>query len=222
MTTRHLAWVLAALLGWYGGNRNEARYILELNGPGEATFNEIRSLKFQIEHAKHLQTALEQKGLLDVFKNVKTYLFSQPDALNGSYNYHWKTTTQLKITLLERLRDIASNGKGHIRSHDAIEEMRSVAREGVSIGAPGSLKDDRVIGLALANYYWETRIRPTLILQRRTRTAEEARQRLSIIDQVTLFNQNNLETFFAQKRQERTQINLMQRHKAWRYGGRRY
>lgn len=222
MTTRHLAWVLAALLGWYGGNRNEARYILELNGPGEATFNEIRSLKFQIENAKHLQPALEQKGLLDVFKNVRTYLFSQPDALNGSYNYHWKTTTQLKITLLERLRDVASNGKGHIRSHDAIEEMRSVAREGVSIGAPGSLKDDRVIGLALANYYWETRIRPSLILQRRTRTAEEARQRLSIIDQVTLFNQNNLETFFAQKRQERVQVNLMQRHKAWRYGGRRY
>ena len=221
MTTRHLAWGLAALLGWYGINRNEARYILELNGPGEATFNEIRSLKFQIDHAKYLQPALEQKGLLDVFKNVRTYIYTRPDALGAGYNFHWKTTQQLKITILERLRDVASNGKGHIRSFDAIEEMRSIAREGPSIGAPGSLRDDRVIGLALANYYWETRIRPTLITQRRTRSAEEARQRLTVVDQVALFNQNNLEYFFAEKRAARTRDNLLLQRQAWRFGSHR-
>ena len=93
----------------------------------------------------------------------------------------------------------------------------------MTIGAPGSMRDDRVIGLALANYYWETRIRPMLITQRRTRDAEEARQHLSIVDQVTLFNQNNLEQFFAQKRVARVNQNLAALRQNWRFGStRRY
>src|SRR5262249_35122337 len=69
ITTRHLAWALAAILGWYGGSpRAEARYILELNGPGTATFNSIRDLKMSIERAQYLQTSLQEKGLTDVFK----------------------------------------------------------------------------------------------------------------------------------------------------------
>ena len=223
-TTRHLAWALGALLGWYGAGRSEARYILEMNGPGEATFEAVRSLKFQIDNARYLDNhkQLEERGLLDVFKNVRTYLYTRPDALYAGYNYHFKTTTQQKITIMERLRDVASNGKGHIRSLAVIDEMRSISRDGASISAPGSMRDDRAIALALANYYWETRIRPNLITQRRSRNAEEAKARMSVVDQVALFNQNNLEQFFAQKRIERRdQLQIMQRN-AWRYGARRY
>lgn len=225
ITTRHLAWALAALLGWYGAGRSEARYILELNGPGEATFNAIKELRLQIDSARFssTNTSLEERGLLDVFKNVRTYIFTRPDSMGSGYNYHWKTNTQLKITLMERLRDLASNGKVHIRSMEVIEEMRSISREGDSIAAPGSMRDDRVIALALANYYWETRIRPRMVQERRTRASEEARQRLSIVDQVALFNQNNLDQMFAQKRQARTQSALQMARNSWRYGqGRRY
>ena len=223
-TTRHLAWVIAALLGWYGGSpRSEARYILELNGPGTATFNEIRNLKFQIENAAQMRHDAEQRGLLDVFKNVRTYIYTRPDSMGAGYNWHWLTTTRLKITLLEQLRDIASNGKLRIRSLETIEEMRSITRKDDSIGAEGSKKDDRVIALALANYYWSSKIRNGLITQRRTRAAEEARSHLSIVDQVTLFNQNSLEQMFAQKRQARNQLQLAQTRHAWRNGsGRRY
>jgi hypothetical protein len=224
MTTRHLAWVLAAILGWYGGSpRAEARYILELNGPGTATFNEVRNLKFQIDNAEYMRRDIAEKGLEDVFRNVRTYIYTRPDSMGAGYNWHWQTTTRLKITIMEQLRDIASNGKLRIRSMETIDEMRSIAREGDSIGAPGSMKDDRVIALALATYYWSSKIRNGLITQRRTRAAEEARSHLSIVDQVTLFNQNSLEQMFAQKRQVRNQLQLAQTRHAWRNGsGRRY
>ena len=51
---------------------------------------------------------------------------------------------------MERFRDFVSNGKCRIRSLALIEEMKTVARDGDSIEAPGNMKDDRVIASALA------------------------------------------------------------------------
>ena len=223
-TTRHLAWTLAALLGWYGASpRSECRYILELNGPGTAVYNEIKALKFYIENATFLQKPLEERGLMDIFKNVKTYIYTRPDSMGPGFNYHWVTSTMRKVMIMEQLRDSASSGKMHIRSMDLIEEMRSISREGDSIGAPSSMRDDRAVAMALANYFWATKIRQALVNQRRTRAAEESRQRLSIVDQVTLFNQNSLETFFATKSAGRRQEAIMANRNAWRHGtGRRY
>lgn len=223
-TTRHLAWTLAALLGWYGASpRAECRYILELNGPGTAVFNEIKSLKFYIENANFVRRPLEELGLQDIFKNVKTYIYSRPDSMGAGYNYHWLTNTRSKITIMEQLRDVASNGKMRIRSHDSIKEMRSIRREGDSIGADSSMRDDRAIAMALANYFWATKIRQSLVGQRRTRAAEESRQRLSIVDQVALFNQNSLDTFFAGKSAARRTQAIQATRNAWRSGsGRRY
>ncbi len=223
-TTRHLAWTLASLLGWYGASpRAECRYILELNGPGTAVYNEIKALKFYIENAEHIQKPLEERGLMDLFKNVKTYIFTRPDSMGSGYNYHWLTNTRLKITIMEQLRDVASNGKMRIRSMDLVKEMKSISRDGDSISAPKSSRDDRAVAMALANYYWATRIRQPMVNQRRTRAAEESRQRLSIVDQVTLFNQSSLENFFAAKQVARRQEAVAANRMAWRHGtGRRY
>jgi len=212
------------MLGWYGASpRAECRYILELNGPGTAVYNEIKSLKFYIENATYIQKPLEERGLMDIFKNVKTYIYTRPDSMGPGFNYHWLTNVRLKITIMEQLRDIASNGKMKIRSMDLIEEMRSISREGDSIGAPSSMRDDRAIAMALANYFWATKIRQNLVGQRRTRAAEESRQRLSIVDQVTLFNQNSLETFFAGKQAARRNDAIATVRNSWRNGsGRRY
>lgn len=126
------------------------------------------------------------------------------------------TNTQLKVTILERLRDFVSNAMLHIRSMELIEEMKTIAREGDSIGAPGSMKDDRTIAMALAVHYWETKIKRDLMLQKRTREAEAARARLTITDQVYLFQQNQLSTFFNQKRQQRVNAARAQQRVAWR------
>jgi hypothetical protein len=222
-TTRHLAWTLAALLGWYGASpRAECRYILELNGPGTSVFLEIKALRYYIDNTI-VKQPLEERGLMDIFRSVKTYIYTRPDSMGAGYNYHWLTNTRLKITIMEQLRDIASNGKLKIRSLELLEELRAIKRTGDSIGAPESMRDDRAVSMALANYFWTSKIRQNLIGQRRTRAAEESRQRLSIVDQVTLFNQNSLETFFASKQAGRRQEAVMATRNAWRNGtGRRY
>lgn len=217
--TRQFAWVIASLLGWYGAAQAEIRYILELNGPGSAVFNELRSLRHQIDSGYHA-ARLEEQGLRDVFRNVKTYIYSRSDSMGAGFNYHFRTTMNLKVTILERLRDFVSNGKFHIRSMDLVDEMRSIAREGDSISSPGNMKDDRVLAAALATHCWDDRVCRDLMTKRRTREAESARKRLSIVDQVYLFQQNQLTDFFAQKRKNRQQLAIAAQRQAWRTGRR--
>lgn len=216
INTRQLAWVIAALLGWYGSGKAEARYILELNGPGTAVYNEIRSLKHLIESKSYLDDKLREQGLKDVFRNVRTYIYQRPDSLGPGFNMHFKTNTQLKITILERLRDYASNGMLHLHSLATIDEMKKITRMGDSIAGEGTAKDDRVIALALALYYWETGIRRTLITQKMTRLAVEAKKTRSITSQVALFNQNSLSAFFQEKAAQRFAEQRMMQRAAWR------
>jgi hypothetical protein len=202
ITTQQLAWVIASLLGWYGSNDNQIRYCLELNGPGDGVFNALKGLKFQIEHSEKPKEYAD-RGLQDVFRNVKTYIYNRSDAMGPGFNYHFKSNVNLKTTIMNRLRDFTQNGMLHIRSQAYIEEAKKVAQDGDSIEAPGSLKDDRVVAMALAVHCWETRTRKDMLMQRRTREAEAAKQRLSIQDQVYLFQQNQLSQFFAQKQAAR-------------------
>lgn len=222
ITTYQLAWALAAIMGWYGaGPRSEVRYILELNGPGDSVFNELRSLKFRLENT--ILPAVDEKGLRDLFRNVRTYILNKPDSMGAGTNYHITTSLRQKLNLLQRFRDFVSTGLIRIRSHDLVEEMKGIAQENESVGAMGNRLDDRVMAAAMTIHCWEEKLRRTLITTRRTRTGEATRKHQSIVDQVALFNQNNLERFFSAKRKERlTDLQLLQR-KAWRYGsGRRF
>jgi len=100
---------------------------------------------------------------------------------------------------------------------ELVEEMKTIAREGDTIKAPGSMKDDRVLAAAFAVHCWETGPRRILMASNRTRDAEASRKRLTIVDQVNLYQSNQLQHFFAQKRRARldTQRELMKR--SWRY-----
>lgn len=217
ITTRQFAWVIASLMGWYGG-LGEVSYILEINGPGSAVYNELRSLKFQIENDRSARRDLDDRGLLSVFKNVKTYVYTRVDAMGIGSNYHWEANVKRKIMILERMRDFVSTGKMRIRSAALIEEMKTIARDGDSISAPQSMRDDRVIAAAMASYYWDTKIRNLMITSRRTREAEMAKQRASIVDQVALFNRNHLDMFFGQKKSQRVVQQRQVARNAWRYG----
>lgn len=216
VNTRQLGWVVASLLGWYGAGHAEARYILELNGPGGAVFNEMRSLRHQIETTSYNDQQIQEKGLKDVFRNVKTYIYTRNDSMGAGNNYHFKTTVSLKVMILERLRDFVSNGMLRVRSMDLVDEMKTIAREGDSIKAPGSMKDDRTIAMALAIHCWEEKVRKSLITQKRTREAEAARKRLSITDQVYLFQQNQLSAFFNRQASNRLREQALARRMAWR------
>lgn len=215
--TDQLAYVIASLMGWYGkGTNAQVKYALELNGPGTAVFQSLRSLRHQLESHSYLEQAIQEQGLKDVFRNVRTYLYSRVDSMQGGAAYHIKTTAALKITFMERLRDFVSNGMFRIRSMDLVGEMKSIAREGDTIKAPGSMKDDRVLAAAFAINCWETGPKRLLMAASRTRETEVARQRLTITDQVNLYQQNQLQYFFSRKARDRMAGQREQTRRSWR------
>lgn len=215
--TDQLAYVIASLMGWYGkGTNAQVKYALELNGPGTAVFQSLRSLRHQLEMHSYLENAVQEQGLKDVFRNVRTYLYSRIDSMQGGAAYHIKTTAALKITFMERLRDFVSNGMFRIRSMDLVGEMKSIAREGDTIKAPGSMKDDRVLAAAFAINCWETGPKRLLMASNRTRETEVARQRLTITDQVNLYQQNQLQYFFSRKARDRMAGQREQTRRSWR------
>jgi hypothetical protein len=219
ITTQHLGYVLASLLGWYGGEGNSIRYILELNGPGGAVYTSLKSLRYQLEHATAQQKReIEERGLQNVFQNVRTYIYNRVDAMGPGFNYHFLTNQSTKFMIMERFRDFVQNGMLHIRSQSLIDEAETVSRDkdSGSIEAPGSMKDDRVVAAALATHCWEDRIKKDMQAQGRTREAEAARQRLSITDQVFLFQQNQLSQFFAEKRSARVSEQRAMIRNSWR------
>jgi hypothetical protein len=220
ISTKHLAHVLAGIMAWYGNEPlTEVYYILEINGPGGAVLQEMKSLKFQIENG---YAPMEEQGLRNIFQNVRQYMYARPDSLTGgSSAWHWKTSSALKVLIMEELRGFVGNGQFRIRSHDLIEEMKTIARDGDTIEGEGSGEhDDRVMGAALGVHYWDSKIRRNLIVQKRTREAEAAKKLKSIVDQTALFHANMLSSFMGQKAKGRLDQQRLAAKQAWRYGRR--
>jgi len=216
INTKQFAWVIASLLGWY----KECYFILELNGPGESVWLELRDLKHQLNRGYQPQQ-VEERGLRDIFANVKNYLYGRADAMAPGKNYHWKTTGRLKVSIMERLRDFAEHNHCIIRSMDTLEEMKSITREGDSIEAGGSKKDDRVMALAMGVRCWEERVRKQMSSLGRTRESEQAKRRLTIHEQASMFHTNQLQYFFAAKESQRKRAQIQSARDAWRRGVRR-
>lgn len=197
--THQMAYLIWALVGWYGTMPgNSVLTIIEINGPGEAVWREYNLVKPIVQNG-YLRPAAREAGIQDIFNNARSYLYSRSDSMHPGKNYMWKTTLQLKIAIMERLRDMAHNKGIVINSVDAIEEMKAITRNGDEIGAEGHGRDDRTVALALMVRAWEEKIRRGLIAQHRTRENDVARRRMSIVDQFQLHNSYRLQEFFAQK-----------------------
>jgi len=220
ISTKHLAHVVAGIMAWYGNEpMTEIHYIIEINGPGGAVLQELKSLKFQIENG---YAPMEEQGIKNIFSNVKQFIYTRPDSLSGGGSaWHWKTSQALKVLIMEELRGFVGNSQFRIRSHDLIEEMTTIARDGDTIEGEGSGEhDDRVMASAMGVHYWDTKIRRNLIIQRRTREAEHAKKLKSIVDQTALFNQNMMSAFMGQKQKSRLDQQRLAMKAAWRYGRR--
>jgi len=63
---------------------------------------------------------------------------------------------------------------------------------------------------------WTQKLRPRLVVNKQTRAAVEARSKLVITDQVFLFNQNTLDTFFRAKTMDRYAQQKIARRAMWR------
>ena len=215
INTRQFAWVIAALEGWYAGDKSQVYRMVEINGPGESTWNELQALKRQIGTG-YFGNQLADRGLQNIQRNVRNYMYTRSDSSHPGRAYQWKSNTQLKVAIMERLRDFTSNGILRIRSTETLEEMRTVAREGDAINAQGTAKDDRVVSLAMAVRCWDERVRRQLLALKRTREADTARRRLDIRDQVKMFNDNMITTYLGSRRAGRQAMVTQARRQAWR------
>ena len=213
------AWLIWTLVGWYGGKSgNTVTIIIELNGPGQAVWREIQSVR-ELVTKGYLRSDAEERGLLSIFRNVRQYLYSRSDALLPAFNYQWKTNQNLKITIMERLRDFTHQGILDIRSVDVVEEMRCITRDGDTIEAEGSAKDDRVMALAMACEAWDSRVRRALVAGNRTKEADIIARSKTPIAAYQLFTRNTLASFFKIKHQERMMAQRVAARDAWRRRG---
>lgn len=215
--TYQFAWLIASLVGWYClGGANPVVPIIELNGPGDAVWREYYQLQKVVQNG-YLRAEAKERGLQNIFTNVRQYIYSRSDAMTPGSSYHWKTSGPLKVAIMERLRDAVQSGSLLVRSVDTLQEMESVVRSGDAIGAEGHRHDDRVFTLAMGIRAWEEKLRPALINRRQTREAEHARVSLTPEARYNLFTKHTIETMFAAKRRANVGRMVEERKMLWRF-----
>ena len=150
--TYQFAWVMLYLAGYY---RN-TMINLEINGPGQAVWQEIQSMKRMA--GSNPKNPVAQK-ILHVLANLQNYLYKRLDGFNRPSAYHWKSSPDTKERMLNFYKDNFERGSSLVRSAGLIEEMQKVVREEGQLGAPGRGKDDRVIAAGLAHVAWVDYVR---------------------------------------------------------------
>ena len=196
ITTDQFAHVILAIAAWYAGERSEVYLMVELNGPGDAVWREIKETIKRVR-APGFAARMRERGLGDIFRNLRQYIYTRADSMAAGRAWQWKTSGDGKETLMNKLQAALENGTLTVRSMAALEEMKTVQREGASIEATGSAKDDRVFTLAMAVLCWFERARSKLTNARRTREFEHAKHTLSVGDRTMMFSQSMMQTFFA-------------------------
>lgn len=193
VNTSQFAWVLASLAAWY---KNVAM-IIEIDGPGEAVWKEYESLP-RLVRSSYMRASAEERGLVDVFNNVRNYIFQRPDAMTGrGNNWQWKTGNR-KEAIMEKLRSFVQTGQIIIKSMDTIEEMRTVARNGASIEAPSHKHDDRTVALAIAIRAWEDEVKNGLMARGLTKEAHTEAKKMTSGARYDIFMRNTITGMFNQ------------------------
>jgi hypothetical protein len=198
VNTDQFAWIIMAVAAWYAGDASTVYLIVELNGPGDAVWRAIHKLPRQINQG-HFRSKTEDKGLQDVFRNVRNFYYTRSDSMGAGRAWQWKTTPQLKESCLEELRSHTESFSLQIRSMATLREMMKIQRNESTIEAMGANKDDRVMTLALGVRCWLDRVRGQLLAKRRDRQYETTKQSMTFEARADLFGRAMLDAFFAQK-----------------------
>lgn len=201
--TYQLTWFLAHLAGAY---RN-CIINLEIIGPGAAVMTEFRHLK-QLVLEGRLDFEGETGDWKNIFANSRWYLYNKPDSMGSGFCYNWKTNSDNKQMIMNKLRDEFSQGRLRIQSRPALREMEKVVQDGSAIVASGRGKDDRVMGLALANEAYTRWLRPGLISNEQTyakvASMEEERGKRNPVGMIPYV----VEDFFKRRERDRFEREL--------------
>lgn len=201
----HFAWLLWTLVGWYASaHQSDVMIVGELNGSGEAVLREYNATRALLRDG-FLRSQVREAGLNNLIHNGRQYVYSRSDSMNPGVNLWWKTTSQLKVAIMDNFRGHFHNDKILIRSYDALEEMKTIAREGDKIEAPSGKRDDRNSALAFAVRAWEDKLRRKLARENRTREADRISRAGSNVDLMSLFHKNLLQDMFRRKEVGRQQ-----------------
>ncbi len=164
-TTYAFAWILGHLAGWY----RDSMVMLEINGPGKAVWDEFQRIQQTGGYATNFEN---NAGLLEVVGNIRNYLYHRNDSLSGNYAYHWKMTSELKESIMNKFRDAHERGTLEIHSAELLEEMKTITNtDGVIEAGSSRQKDDRAIAMALAVQTWNDGLLPDLYERQWTRGA---------------------------------------------------
>lgn len=164
--TRQAAWVLAHLAGAY---KNCVVNVESAPGPGGVIMNELENLRERMRIDERFDKAENRIDSWDDFlSNARWYLYKKPDHFAPGFVKGWESNWKTKVQIMEQLRDKFSTDCIVIKSKPLVEEMMDVIRDGDSIGAPESAKDDRVIALALCNRAWIDSLMLPLLAQGET------------------------------------------------------
>jgi hypothetical protein len=145
--TYQFAWVCMYMAGYYGNTMIN----LEINGPGQAVFQEMQSMR---RMAPENPSNPVSKQILKVIQNLPMYLYKRIDTFGRPNAYHSLSNTQFKERMMNLFKDCFERGVSLVRSEGCIEEMQRVVRDEGQLGAPNRGKDDRVIAAALAHVAW--------------------------------------------------------------------
>jgi len=171
--TDQFAWALCYLGGYYGPN---VLVNLEINGPGQSVFAEMQNLKRTAAIESNVSGNREMANILG---NIQSYLYKRVDSPgSGIGAYHWKTTYDSKLRMMNQTKDAFERGILLANSTELLEEMKGIRMEDGFIGAPGRGKDDRVIATALGVIAWADKIQTKLLLMNNTYEREQAAKEL--------------------------------------------
>lgn len=211
------AWLLWTLVGYYGSrDGSQVMMICELNGPGEEVWRQYNQVPLIVR--SYQRRAAEERGVANIFNKARSYIYQRSDSMGPGHVYQWVTTGQRKVQIMEACRNYLHNEVLVVNSLDALEEMRTITRDGDKIGAENRNRDDRTFALALGIRAWDEKIRRQMIAGNRTKEAEQAKLSMSIEDQWNLFQRNNLTDFFKRKEQARMYQQLASVRAGWRAG----
>lgn len=146
--TYAVAWVMCLLAGYY----EPCLVNLEINGPGQAVFDEVLKLRKRAA----LNLSPQDRNLYNVTRNIQHYLYKRVDTLSGVPNaFHTQTTFASKTRYMNNFRDYFERGYALPQSDSLVNEMKGIVQEGGAAPAAGSRgTDDHVSSAALAIHAW--------------------------------------------------------------------
>lgn len=157
MPTYAVAWVMCFLAGFY----SPCMVNLEINGPGQAVFDEMNKLK---KRAAYAMSDGDRK-LWNVVRNIQNYFYMRADSMSGSPQaLHTQTTYQSKDRYMNNFRDYFERGICVPQSLELVNEMKGIVREnGAAPAAGGRSTDDHVSSAALAVHAWTSQLMTRLM-----------------------------------------------------------